>query len=36
MENVRNCLQLKFIKKDDYKEIIKYQSKLTFNGIHKA
>ena len=36
MENVRNQLGLKFFKKDDYKEIIKYQSKLTFNGIHKS
>ena len=23
MENVRNCLKIKFIKKDDYREIIK-------------
>ena len=36
MENVRNRLGLKFFKKDDYKEIIKYQSKLTFDGIHKS
>ena len=36
MENVRNCLKIKFIKKDDHKEIIKQQSKLTFNGIHKS
>ena len=36
MENVRNRLGLKYFKKDDYKEIIKYQSKLTFNGIHKS
>ena len=36
MENVRNRLKIKFIKKDDYKEIIKHQSKLTFNGIHKS
>ena len=35
MENVRNRLKLKFIKKDDYREIIKQQSKLTFTGIHK-
>ena len=26
----------KFIKKDDYREMIKQQSKLTFNGIHKS
>ena len=36
MENVRNRLKIKFVKKDDYKEIIKQQSKLTFNGIHKS
>ena len=36
MENVRNRLQIKFIEKDDYREIIKQQSKITFNGIHKS
>ena len=36
MENVRNRLKIKFIKKDDYREVIKQQSKLTFNGIHKV
>ena len=36
MENVRNRLKIKLIKKDDYKEITKHQSKLTFNGIHKS
>ena len=36
MENVRNRLKIKFIKKDDYREIINQQSKLTFNGIHKS
>ena len=36
MENVRNRLKSKFIKKDNYREIIKQQSKLTFNGIHKS
>ena len=36
MENVRNHLKIKFIKKDNYKKIIEYQSKLTFNGIHKS
>ena len=36
MENVRNRLGLIFFKKDEYKKIIKYQSKLTFNGIHKT
>ena len=36
MENVRNRLKIKFVKKDDYRENIKHQSKLTFNGIHKS
>ena len=36
MEKVRNRLKIKFVKKDDYREIIKQQSKLTFNGIHKS
>ena len=36
MENVRNGLKIKPTKKDDYKEIIKQQSKLTFNAIHKS
>ena len=36
MENVRNRLKKKFIKKDNYRKIIEYQSKLTFNGIHKT
>ena len=36
MEIVRNRLKIKFNKKDDYREIIKQQSKLTFNGIHKS
>ena len=35
-ENVRNRSKIKFIKKDDYRGIIKYQSKLTFKGIHKS
>ena len=35
-ENVRNRLGLKFIRKDECKEIIKNQSKLTFKGIHKS
>ena len=35
MENVRNCLKIKIIKRDNYKEI-EYQSKLTFNVIHKS
>ena len=36
MENVRNRLKIKFVKKDDYRQIIKQKSKLTFNGIHKS
>ena len=36
MENVRNRLKIKFIKKNDYREIIKQQSKLIFNGIQKS
>ena len=36
MESVRNRLKIKFIKKDNHKKIIEYQSKLTFNGIHKS
>ena len=36
MENVRNRSKIKFVKKNDYKEIVKQQSKLTFNGIHKS
>ena len=36
MENVRNRLRLEFIEKDDYRNIIKQQSKLTFNRIHKS
>ena len=36
MENVRNRNKKKFIKKDNYREILNQQSKLTFNGIHKS
>ena len=36
MENGRNRLKIKFVKKDGHREIIKQQSKLTFNGIHKS
>ena len=36
MENVRNRLKIKPVKKDDYKENIKLQLYLTFNGIHKS
>ena len=34
-EKVRNRVRLESIKKDEYKKIIKQQSKLTFNGLHK-
>ena len=36
MENVRNRIRLELFKKDDNKNFIKQQSKLTFNGIHKS
>ena len=36
MGNVRNRLKLEVFKKDDIKNIIQQQSKLTFNGIHKS
>ena len=36
MENVRNRLKIKFVKKDNYREIIRGQSMLTFNGNHKS
>ena len=36
LENVRNRLELELVKKDDIKNIIKQQSKMTFNGIHKS
>ena len=36
MENVRNRLKIRFVKKDDYREISKQPSKLTFNGIQKS
>ena len=36
LENKRNRLRLDFIKKEDYKKIIKQQFTLTFNGIQKS
>ena len=36
LENVRNRVTSEFSRKDDNKEIVKQQSKLTFNGIHKS
>ena len=36
LENVRNRLRSEFIEKDDFKNKIRQQSKLTFNGILKS
>ena len=36
MGNVRNHLKKEFIKKDEFQKLIKEQSNLTFNGIHKS
>ena len=36
LETIRNRLELELIKKDNIKEIIDQQSKLTFNGIQKS
>ena len=36
MENVRNRSKIEFIKKDEEEKMVKWQSKLTFNGIHKC
>ena len=36
MEKVRNRIKIEFIRKDDTDKIIKQQSELTFNGIHKS
>ena len=36
MENLRNRLGIKFFRKDEYKEITKHHSKLTYNGFHKS
>ena len=36
METVRSRLKIKFVRKDDNREIIKQQSKLIFSGIHKS
>ena len=36
MENVRTRLKINFVKKNNYREIVKQQSKLTFNGIQKS
>ena len=36
MENIRKRCKIELIKKDDNEKIVKQQSKLTFNGIHKS
>ena len=36
LENIRNRLKIEIIKKCENDKIIKQQSKLTFNGIHKS
>ena len=36
MENIRNRIRMKFIKKDENEKMVKLQSKLTFHGIHKS
>ena len=36
MENVRNRLRIEFLKNNENEEIVKWQSKLSFNGIHKS
>ena len=36
MENVLNRIKVEIIRKDDTDKIMKQQSKLTFNGIHKS
>ena len=36
LETVRNRIKVEFIKKDDTDKIIKQQSNLNFNGIHKS
>ena len=36
MENVRNRIRVELFKTDNTKDVIKQQSKLIFNGIHKS
>ena len=36
MENVRNRCQIEIIKRDDYNKILRWQKRLTFNGICKS
>ena len=35
MKKVRNRIKVELLQKDDNAKIIKQQSKLTFNGLHK-
>ena len=36
MEDVRNRIRVEFVKNTDERKILKYQSRLDFNGIHKS
>ena len=36
LEDIRNRLRVEISKKDDFKNNIKQQSKITFNGFHKS
>ena len=36
MENVRNRIRVEFLKNNENEKIVKWQSKLSFNGIHKS
>ena len=36
MENVRNRIRVEFLKNNENEKIVKWQSKLSFNGIHKT
>ena len=36
LENIRNRTRIEFLKKAEYEQILKWQSKLTFNGIRKS
>ena len=36
MEKVRNKSKIEFIKKEEEEKMFKWQSKLTFSGIHKS
>ena len=36
MEGVRNRIKVAFVKNTDERKILRYQSRLDFNGIHKS